>query len=230
MGMLNLSLFQNAAIFCRTKWVEIGKKRVRHVVFFAGILSVMATISACCGDCEPPYRGSADPVYLSYEELRQSIKLVPPDLIIKSGKIWIAGKYLLINDLNRGIHVFDNADPKLPKNLGLILIPGNVDLAVKDSVLFADSFIDLVAIDLERFPEIVVSRRIENKFPYNPYQTITDPNIYLTGLDQSKGVVIGYTLQEPVEDADHHTIIGHIFDSNLNVKGQVKEEGNPIAH
>jgi len=191
MGMLNLSLFQNAAIFCRTKWV-------RRVVFLVGILGAMATISGCCLDCGPYYRGNADPdpVYLSYEELRQPIKLVPPDPIIKSGKIWVSGKYLLVNDLNRGIHVFDNADPKSPKNLGLILIPGNVDLATKGSVLFVDSFIDFVAIDLERFPEIVVLKRMENIFPYNPYQMIDDPNIYLTGLDQSKGVVIGYTLQE----------------------------------
>jgi len=196
MGMLNLSLFQNAAIFCRTKWAEIGKKRVRRVVFLVGILGVMATISGCfCPDCEPPY-GNADPVYLSYEELRQPTKLVPPDSIIKPGKIWVSGKYLLVNDLNRGIHVFDNTNPKSPQNLGLILIPGNVDLATKGSVLFADSFIDFVAIDLERLPEIVVLKRMNDIFPYNPYQMIDDPNIYLTGLDQSKGVVIGYTLQK----------------------------------
>ena len=196
MGMLNLSLFQNAAIFCQTKWAEIGEKRVRRVVFLVGILGVMATISGCCTGCDPD--GNADPVYLSYEELRQPTKLVPPDSIIKSGKIWVAGKYLFVNDLNRGIHVFDNTNPKSPQNLGLILIPGNVDLAInaKGSVLFADSFIDFIAIDLERLPEIVVLKRMENIFPYNPYQTIDDPNIYLTGLDQSKGVVIGYTLRE----------------------------------
>jgi len=230
MGMLNLSLFQNAAIFCRTKWAEIGKKQVRRVVFLVGILSTMATISSCCPDCDPYYRGNADPVYLSYEELRQPIKLVPPavppDPIIKSGKIWISGKYLLVNDLNRGIHVFDNADPKSPKNLGLILIPGNVDLATKGSVLFVDSFIDFVAINLERFPEIVVLKRMENIFPYNPYQMIDDPNIYLTGLDQSKGVVIGYTLREEKkkEKKRRGILLPRILD-----KGQVEEEDHTVA-
>jgi len=217
-------LSQNASLFYRTKWGEIGKKLVRSVVLLVGILSV----TACPPPCEGSYctgRGSADPVYLSYEELRQSIKFVQPGVIIKSGKIWVSGKYLLINDLNRGIHVFDNSDPRSPKNLGLISIPGNVDLAVKDSVLFADSFIDLVAIDLQRFPEIVVVKRMEKIFPYNAYQMINDPNIYLTGLDQSKGVVIGYTVQEEKKEEPKKGVLLPLLD-----KGQVKEEDNTIAH
>jgi len=222
MGMLNLSLFQNAAIFCRTKWAEIGKKRVRRVVFLVGILSVMATISGCCTDCYP--HGDADPVYLSYEELRKPIKLAPPNSIIKSGKIWVSGKYLLVNDLNRGIHVFDNTDPKSPQNLGLILIPGNVDLATntKGSVLFADSFIDFIAIDLERLPDIAVLKRMENIFPYNPYQMIDHFNIYLTGLDQSKGVVIGYTLREKKKRRD-------ILLPFFLEKGQTEGEDHTVA-
>jgi len=204
---------------------SLVKSFFRRAVFFVGILGIMATTPACCPDCEPPYREGADPVYLSYNELRQPIQLGQPGTIIKAGKIWVSGKYLLVNDLNRGIHLFNNTNPALPINLGLILIPGNVDLAVKDSVLFADSFIDLVAIDLQRLPaEIVFLKRMENIFPYNPYQIITDSNIYFTSLDQSKGVVIGYTLKEPVKKKDN--IIERIY----NLKEQGQEEEEIIAH
>ena len=141
--------------------------------------------------CQEDY--SRDPRYMSYEELRapDAIKISSAKPIIRNGKIYIYEDYLLINDLNIGIHIVDNSDPANPQPLWLINIPGNIDIAMKNQILYADSYVDLVAIDLGNLPEISVTKRIEGHFPHDPYQNIFD-GIRLGWADESKGVVIGY--------------------------------------
>jgi len=34
--------------------------------------------------------------------------------------------------------------------------------------------------------------RVEGIFPYDAYQVIDDPNIWLTGFDTEEGMIIGY--------------------------------------
>jgi len=41
-----------------------------------------------------------------------------------------------------GIHIIDNSTITNPKFVSFIKIPGNYDIAVKGSVLYADSYID----------------------------------------------------------------------------------------
>ena len=72
-----------------------------------------------------------------------------------------------------------------------IKIPGNIDMAVKDDVLYADSFIDLVAIDISNINAPREVHRVEDVFPYNAYQAIGE-DVWLSSVDQEKGVVVGY--------------------------------------
>ncbi|HHN47860.1 MAG TPA: hypothetical protein ENN08_02830, partial [Bacteroidales bacterium] len=50
--------------------------------------------------------------------------------------------------MNQGIHVVDNSNPASPQIISFIAIPGNYDLAIRGNILFADSYIDLVALDI----------------------------------------------------------------------------------
>lgn len=67
----------------------------------------------------------------------------------QTGKIYLHGDYILVNEMRKGIHVIDNADPKAPKNIGFIDIPGNVDIAMKDNILYADNYTDLLVMDVK---------------------------------------------------------------------------------
>jgi len=180
------------------------------MVFLAGVVSIVATsppiycnvadsgpCDPLCEDCPPDRRlgyFNADPVYLSYDALRTSVRVVPGEQPIKkAGKIFVDDTYLYVNDRNRGVHIYDHSDPNSPKALGFIEIPGNVDLAVKGATLFVDSFIDLVVIDLQHFPEITISKRVTDIFPYNAYQMIDDRSIHLRNVDPKKGVIIGFS-------------------------------------
>jgi hypothetical protein len=144
------------------------------------------------GTVHPPESESYEPIYMSWKDLRSSIKSEPSKAIAKRGKIGIRGDYLFINEPNAGIHVFDNRDPSSPKSVAFLKIPGNVDLAVKGDVLFADSFVDLVALDISALPEVKELNRQVDVFPYDAHQVTEDGIWYYGHVDKTKGVVVGW--------------------------------------
>ncbi|OHD15818.1 MAG: hypothetical protein A2Z98_01230, partial [Spirochaetes bacterium GWB1_27_13] len=160
-------------------------------IFFALIL----TITGC--PVETYEVTIYEPVYLSYEELRSSVNISTTKELKNIGKIAIKDNYLFVNQINKGIHIIDNKDPKNPVNKSFINIPGNIDLVIKDNILYADSFIDLVAIDISDLTndKINVTKRINNTFIYDPYQIILKTNswyVYFENIDMTKGVVIDW--------------------------------------
>jgi hypothetical protein len=58
----------------------------------------------------------------------------------------------------------DNSDPSNPQNISFIEIPGNLDIAIKDNFLYADSYVDLLTIDISNIENPVILCRDENAF------------------------------------------------------------------
>jgi hypothetical protein len=162
--------------------------RLRRVAGAAVALSGVACLLAT-----GPYQECAyDPVYLSYSELRQPVAAGGPQALSKTGKIYVYGSVLLINEPNKGVHIVDNADPRAPVNLLFLSIPGNIDVAIKDNILYADSYIDLVAMDMSDMNNVREVSRVKGVFPYDPYQSISDTSVYICSYDETRGVVVGY--------------------------------------
>lgn len=84
-----------------------------------------------------------------------------PQPITAPGKIYVYGKYLLINEAKKGIHVYDNASPQTPAALGFLRILGNTDMAIKDGVLYADHMGNLVALTISDFAAVQEKGRLE---------------------------------------------------------------------
>jgi hypothetical protein len=124
---------------------------------------------------------------MSFDELRAAVKTEGPKDIQQAGKIYIIGKYLLVNEPGKGIHIFDNTDPAAPKNLSFINIPGNIDMAVKGSILYADSHIDLVAFDISNPASIREVSREENIFP-----VWTRSFANAGQIDPAKGIIVEF--------------------------------------
>ena len=82
----------------------------------------------------------------------------------KSGKIYIYNDYLFINEPNKGIHIYNNANPNNPVNITFLQIPGNIDLAVHNNILYADSYIDLLAFDISSINNIKLVKRTPEVF------------------------------------------------------------------
>jgi len=82
----------------------------------------------------------------------------------KTGKIYIYNDYLFINEPGEGIHIYNNVNPGAPVNIAFVQIPGNIDLAIHNNVLYADSFIDLLAFDISNVSNIKQVKRVNDVF------------------------------------------------------------------
>jgi len=107
-----------------------------------------------------------EPIYMSYEELRSSVQSESPRELEQPGKIYFKTIYIFVSEVNEGIHVIDNSDPANPQTISFIRVPGNRDIAVKGNILYADSYVDLVAIDISDPRNVSEVSRVENTFPY----------------------------------------------------------------
>lgn len=105
------------------------------------------------------------PVYKSTADVRAAIKTGEPQPVAEAGKMFIQGNYIFLNEVNRGIHIIDNTNPAAPVNKAFITIPGNNDVFAKGNVLYADSYTDLLAIDISNVEHIQLKTYLHNIFP-----------------------------------------------------------------
>ena len=115
------------------------------------ILFLAFSLQSCIKDtCENVYTYQRfDPVFVKPEILRQKIVAGSTKELVTTGKIYVYGDYLLINEPDLGIHIVDNKNPAKPDFISFVKIPGNSDLAVRNGLLYADCYIDLVVLDLK---------------------------------------------------------------------------------
>lgn len=105
-----------------------------------------------------------EPVYKRIDEMRIPAKYVGSQNLTSPGKIFYYKGYLLINEMHKGIHVIDNRNPEAPQNVGFIEVPGNLDMAVNNNILYADSYLDLVSIDISNPVSPVEVNRVQDVF------------------------------------------------------------------
>ncbi|HEA20234.1 hypothetical protein LCGC14_1228040 [marine sediment metagenome] len=102
-----------------------------------------------------------------------AVAVVDPIPMQQSGKIYAYKDYVFVNDVNKGFHILDNIDPSAPKNIGFIKMEGNNDISIKDDRLYADSYGDLVVLDISDIENIPTAKRVENVF-YENYGFVMD--------------------------------------------------------
>ena len=147
-------------------------------------------LDSCVHPYAPPPPATGDifrPIYASYAEAR-TVQTLAPQPLKNVGKIYVKDNYLFINDVGTGIHIMDNRDPAKPVQLAFISILGNQELAIKDSILYADNLTDLVALNIANPRNVRLVKRIENVFAYSAYPVAT--NVRFECADPGKGAVI----------------------------------------
>ncbi|MBS4013945.1 MAG: hypothetical protein KGZ97_09365 [Bacteroidetes bacterium] len=136
------------------------------------------------------------PIYMSYDEFRGSFKTSPAKDIVNPGKIYFKDNYIFINDVNAGIHVIDNSNPTSPQSVVFYEIIGNVDIAIRGNILFADSYIDLVAFDISDIMNPIEISRMENVFPeVLPIVEDVDYPVAYGLFDPKNGVIVGWDVK-----------------------------------
>jgi hypothetical protein len=109
------------------------------------------------------------PVYKTTAEVRANIKNDAALPVSNPGKMFVLGNYIFLNEIDKGIHVIDNSNPANPVNKYFIAIPGNIDLAVTGTTLYADLYTDLVTLDISNPSLVQVKKITENVFPNRLY-------------------------------------------------------------
>ena len=130
------------------------------------LMAALATAFVSCKDnCVQTvtYRGT-ESVRVTLNELRTGIKTLPAQDLENPGKIYVKDNYLFINEVKKGIHIIDNSNPSFPKAISFIQILGNVDIAVKGNILYADSYTDFVAFDISNPKDVKEVSRTKEVF------------------------------------------------------------------
>lgn len=138
------------------------------------------------GENAPMISQGYRPVYGPQEQ--KEIQITTPRLVKNPGKIYVYKSFLLVNEVNQGIHVYDNAEPENPKAIGFIQILGNSDMAIKDDVLYADHMGNLVALTIGTFDAVTKV----GSLPLQNWDLGLPPpaGTYFECIDQSKGIVV----------------------------------------
>ncbi len=173
---------------------------LRRLALLCSVILGFAGINSCTVTTETYYITEYTPIYMSWDEMRKGVSVEGPRSLDNAGKIWVSGDMLFINEQAKGIHVIDNSDRSAPAALAFIAIPGNVDVAVKQNFLYADSFTDLLSFDISDPANPRLVQRVNNVFRYQDYQH----GVY---LDSSRGVAAdwktrSYTRKRSVSSGD----------------------------
>lgn len=136
------------------------------------------------------------PAYQPLSEIRKAVKAEDPQELRQTGKMYYHNGYLFINEVNEGIHIIDDRDPSAPKNIAFINIPGNLDMAARGNILYADSYTDMLAIDISNPSDIKITKRIKNVF---------SPRIYNYGFQDDpngRGIITGFEVKDTIVKRD----------------------------
>jgi hypothetical protein len=158
------------------------------IIFFSVFI-----FSSCEDSTYREYTGNS-PVYMSYEDLRKPVSLEDNITLRNPGKIYFKDNFIFIVEEQEGIHVFDNTVPSTPVKKTFISIPGVVDIAVSGFYLYADSYVDLVVLDISDMDDISTVGRVKDVLPYTVPATGND--LPMASIDEDKGVVVDWEVKK----------------------------------
>ncbi|MBA2329819.1 MAG: hypothetical protein H0V91_09380 [Flavisolibacter sp.] len=144
-------------------------KNIFRLPLLSAFVLLSFVFSGCLKDSITKTYTIYTPVYRDKAEVLAGIKTTEPQAVKEAGKIYIYGTFLFLNEVNKGVHIFNNSNPSNPVRVGFIDIPGNIDIAVKGTTLYADLYTDLLAIDIANPLQAKVSKIIPRVFPERWY-------------------------------------------------------------
>lgn len=137
----------------------------------------------------------ATPEIMSKSDFRNSVTVTAPQNIEDAGKIYAYKDYIFVSDKNKGVHIIDNVNPKFPKSVKFIKIPGNEDISVKDDFLYADSATDLLVFDISDIGSVALVERLEDVFNVYDYNIpIEAQSVNYGKFNFETDIIVGWTV------------------------------------
>jgi hypothetical protein len=133
------------------------------------------------------------PLLMPRTQLEQAVAVLPPQEMHNTGKIYLRDPYILINERYEGVHIINNQNPASPQPVAFLRIPGNVDVAMKGNMLYADSGPDLLTFDVSNMQAARLLNRVRDAVPELPMPETGDvPSEYQLANRPADAVVVGW--------------------------------------
>jgi hypothetical protein len=135
------------------------------------IIIVVTLLSCTFKSCirpavDEPEESTFSPTILDRTTFENSVKSLPNQPIVKSGKIYIKDNLMFINEVNKGFHAYNYTNPEKPVRIGFIQILGATDLAIRDNTVYINQAVDLVTLEYNASSNsIAIKHRNKNVFP-----------------------------------------------------------------
>ena len=136
------------------------------------------------------------PVY--QEEADLTVSSTSPQPIQDAGKIYKYGTYILVGEVGKGIHVFDNNDPSNPTGIAFVNVPLNEDMAIRNDVMFVDIGRDVVAVDVSDWASVQEIGRLSGIYNRSDALYPEGQFGYFECVDTSQGVAVDWVSEELV--------------------------------
>ena len=155
------------------------------LMLFSALLAL--SVFSCSDKCEDVREFVRyEPVYVSQEVYERAVSYEGAREVEASGVIVGYGDYLFVNEYNSGIHVINNSDPANPINEGFLVVNNNKHFSIKDGILLANRYGDLVSVDINDVNNVRELNRELNVFPDE--SNVTEEGI-LSHYEQTSEVV-----------------------------------------
>lgn len=170
---------------------------MKRSLLFLGLAIMLGSITSCKKYSDKEVYANV-PVYMDWDSFRNSYQFEPGLHILENaGNIYVHDNFVLINDIDKGIHVFDNLNPSDPTPVGFMKIPGNTQMAAKGNTLYADSFTDLLVINISNMNDPQLISREKDVFTYS--LPMIDEGYPVADIDKSQGVVVEWNIEKTKE-------------------------------
>src|SRR4029079_4194289 len=132
------------------------------------------------------------PIYETKERLTLNIKSNPAKEIQSPGNLFVYCNYIVLNETDKAVHIIDTTDPSNPVDKAFIDIPGNLDIAVKGNILYADMYQDLVAVDISDPLHTKLVKSVPNVVGERYYAIVFAPvnNMVIVGWTKKDTTVV----------------------------------------
>lgn len=162
--------------------------KVQNLILLFCVCAIFFSCTDDTGSVEVSYK-KATAIYGDLDDVRRIPVNHTAEDIINPGKVFVGDDFILIGEEEKGIHVIDNSNPNNPVFINFLNIPGNREFFVSGDLLFAESYYDLVKIDIRDIRNAQLVSRAENIF--------TTPSLNAAGEE-----LLGFSFENVTEKID----------------------------
>lgn len=136
---------------------------MKNLIYLVTIVLLLASCMKTKGEISMTYE-KAEAVYGDLDSIRAIPLLAPKQDLVKPKNFFIGTNYVLVSEVNKGIHIYDNTDMNNPQRMSFIQLPFLRDFYVKGDYLYVANVYDLLKINISDVYNPVLVNRAENVF------------------------------------------------------------------